>query len=69
LAFTACTEIKAAEIHLFGKTVDQAEAFLLIGAVSVQENDAGLVRLLLMLDKGSVEDFTELVGGFEVKMF
>jgi hypothetical protein len=50
LAFTACTEIKAAEIHLFGETVDQGKTFLLIGAVSVQENDTGIVGLLLVLD-------------------
>ncbi len=68
MTFTAGTEIEATEIHFFGETVDESEALLLVGAVAVQENDAGVIWVLLVFDEGGVEDFAELVGGFEVNM-
>ena len=34
----------------------------------MQENDARIIGVLLVLDQGGIEDFVELVGCFKVNM-
>ena len=68
MTFTTGTEIKAAKIHFFGKTVNQGESLLLVRTIPMQENDARIIGVLLVLDQGGIEDFVELVGCFKVNM-
>ena len=50
LTFATSTEIKATEIHLLRQVINKGESLLLIRPIPVQENDTGVILMLLMLD-------------------